>query len=93
MAVSPETWSKMKETRHRLENCWKIDLNWSLYPETLKQVSMHAFFYSFSPYANWIDNIILMLLVLLVYTVGDCVYLLCLVHHLVELYHSTPILG
>lgn len=75
MAVSPETWSKMKETRHRLENCWKMDLNWSLYPETLKQVSMQFFLVLLkvivSPSANWIDN---MLLVLLVYcrTVFTC---------------------
>ena len=44
MAVTPETWSKMKETGQRLENCWKMDLNWSLYPESLKQVSIHVFF-------------------------------------------------
>ena len=42
MAATPETWSKMKDTRHRLENCWKTDLNWSLYPEALKKVSVLA---------------------------------------------------
>lgn len=39
MATTPETWGKMKETRHRLENCWKLDINWSLFPDTLQKVS------------------------------------------------------
>ena len=34
MASSPE-W----KTRHRLESCWKLDIDWSLYPTTLKEVS------------------------------------------------------
>lgn len=40
--TSVESWSKMKETRIRLEKCWKIDINWSLYPEWLKEVSIPA---------------------------------------------------
>lgn len=47
IAASPEMWSKMKETRHRLEKCWKMDLDWSHYPATLKQVSMLSVILSF----------------------------------------------
>ena len=38
MAASPESWGKLKETRRRLETCWKIDLDWSLFPDALKEV-------------------------------------------------------
>lgn len=27
------------QTRSRLEDCWKVDVNWELYPEKLQQVS------------------------------------------------------
>jgi hypothetical protein len=26
-----ETWAKLKETRTRLEKCWEVDIEWSLY--------------------------------------------------------------
>ena len=38
MAAGIDTWEKLKETRSRLEKCWKIDIEWSLYPETIKRV-------------------------------------------------------
>lgn len=38
MASSGEGWEKLKETRHRLEKCWKMDLDWTLYPEIIKEV-------------------------------------------------------
>ena len=44
MATTPETWGKMKETRHRLENGWKLDIDWSLFPDTLKNVSLFVIF-------------------------------------------------
>jgi hypothetical protein len=41
MATTGESWAKLKETRQRLEKCWQIDINWSLYPATLKEVCPH----------------------------------------------------
>ena len=29
-----------KETRERLERCWKEDIDWDLYPEPLKKVNI-----------------------------------------------------
>ena len=38
MAVSgsPESWSKLKETRQHLEKCWKFDIDWSLYTSRVR---------------------------------------------------------
>ena len=44
MATSPDTWAKMKDTRHKLEKCWETNLDWSLYPESIKEVSI--FYYN-----------------------------------------------
>ena len=38
MAVNPRS----RETRQRLEKCWALELDWSLFPE-LKEVCMHGF--------------------------------------------------
>lgn len=38
MATGVDAWEKLKETRSRLEKCWKMDINWSLYPETIRNV-------------------------------------------------------
>ena len=38
MAASPDNWSKLRETRQRLEKCWKLDIDWSLYPQEIKEV-------------------------------------------------------
>ena len=37
-----ESWTKLKETRVRLEKSWEIDLDWSLYPASLKEVCESA---------------------------------------------------
>jgi hypothetical protein len=34
-----ESWAKLRETRKRLEKCWELDLDWSLYPQSLKKVT------------------------------------------------------
>ena len=34
-----DNWAKLKETRVRLEKLWVKDIDWTLYPETLCQVS------------------------------------------------------
>ena len=39
MASNLDSWVKVKETRKRLEKCWDIDIDWSLYPGALKEVS------------------------------------------------------
>ena len=39
MAWTPDNWAKLKATRQRLEKCWDIDIDWSLYPEQLKEVT------------------------------------------------------
>lgn len=38
MATGVDAWEKLKETRSRLEKCWKMDIQWSLYPETITKV-------------------------------------------------------
>ncbi len=38
MATTGDSWAKLKETRQRLEKCWEVDINWSLYPSSLKEV-------------------------------------------------------
>ena len=39
MASSPgDSWNKLRETR-RLELCWSEELDWSSFPQTLKEVS------------------------------------------------------
>lgn len=38
MAGGSDIWEKLKEARSRLEKCWKMDIEWSLYPETIKRV-------------------------------------------------------
>lgn len=40
--ATPESWSKLKDTRKRLQKCWDMDLDWSLFPEALKAVSHKA---------------------------------------------------
>lgn len=45
MAASGESWAKLKETRQRLQKCWQTDLDWSLYPASLREVSMAFPFY------------------------------------------------
>ena len=38
--ASPVSWEKLRETRKRLEKCWKIDIDWCLFPSYLnKEVS------------------------------------------------------
>lgn len=44
MAASGVNWAKLK-TRQRLEKCWQTDLHWSLYPASLREVSMAFPFY------------------------------------------------
>lgn len=42
---SSDSWSKLLETRQRLERCWSLDIDWDLYPTTFKNVRnsyMHA---------------------------------------------------
>ena len=31
-------WKRILETRKRLDKCWSEDIDWTLYPETLKNV-------------------------------------------------------
>ena len=38
MASSGDSWEKLKETRHRLEKCWEMDFDWTLYPDIIKKV-------------------------------------------------------
>lgn len=38
--ASPISWKKLKETRQRLHKCWKVDLDWSIFPASLKDVSV-----------------------------------------------------
>ena len=33
---------KAQETRKRLEKCWSEDIDWNLYPESLKKVNTAA---------------------------------------------------
>ena len=42
MAInSTDTWKKKKENRERLKQCWAMDLDWSLFPPTLKKVKFY----------------------------------------------------
>ena len=39
MASSPaDSWSKLRETRRRLEFCWNEELDWRPFPQTLREV-------------------------------------------------------
>lgn len=35
-----DTWARLKETRLRLEKNWDVDIDWSLYPDELKEVCL-----------------------------------------------------
>ena len=39
---------KARETRKRLEHCWDLDLTWSKYPKTLREVGCMIFKASWS---------------------------------------------
>lgn len=36
--------SKLMDLKERLERCWKLNLDWSLYPEHIKKVCAQADF-------------------------------------------------
>lgn len=44
MAAGSESWAKMLETRQRLEKCWKLDVDWKLFPSAIKNVSYCCIF-------------------------------------------------
>ena len=41
MMSTPGT-ERAKDTRKRLESCWKVDLAWDKYPLFLSEVSIHV---------------------------------------------------
>jgi len=44
MASGSDTLGKLKDIRSQLKRCLEVDLNWSLYPETIKKVSIKNFY-------------------------------------------------
>ncbi len=38
--ATPQSWEKVRNTRARLQKCWEIDLDWSLLPDCIKEVSI-----------------------------------------------------
>ena len=55
MAASVDTWDRLKETRLRLQKCWEVHLDWSLFPDSLKQV--RTLFWL--PYSLMVDRAII----------------------------------
>lgn len=46
--ASPDSWGKLKETRKRLQKCWGMDLDWSLFPKSLQEVRCNLAIYRIS---------------------------------------------
>ena len=41
--ATPESWSKLRETRLRLKVCEGIDIDWTLYPKVLEEVKDYSY--------------------------------------------------
>ena len=37
-----DVWGKLNDTRYRLELCWKTDLDWNLFPDSIKDIFFKA---------------------------------------------------